>query len=183
MGRPDPPSRPASASRVRRPYGRSSSARERLDDAAIAWLRSLRPAARREDVQCWHGGPQNPVHQYVGASNASACFTVQRSSIGLVGHTHAAAAWLRTPRGAKRVKVRAGDPLDLADGKWLLNPGAAGAPVPPRRGWWDDLDADAAEGAFWLLLNLERRVATWRRAPYDPAPARERARTLGLTAE
>src|SRR3954447_7717981 len=77
-------------------------ARERLDDAAIAWLRSLRPAARRGDVQCWHGGPQNPVHQYVGASNASACFTVQRSSIGLVGHTHAAAAWLQTPRGQAR---------------------------------------------------------------------------------
>src|SRR4051794_7379923 len=37
-------------------------ARERLDDAEIAWLRSLRPAARRGDVQCWHGGPRNAVH-------------------------------------------------------------------------------------------------------------------------
>ena len=52
--------------------------------------------------------------------------------------------------------------------------------VPPRRGWWDGLDADAANGAFWLLLDLERRTATWRRAPYDPTPARDRARALGL---
>ena len=155
-------------------------ARERLDDDAIAWLRSLRPAARRGNVQCWHGGPQNAVHQYVGASNAAACLALQRGSLGLVGHTHAAAAWLQTPRGAKRVPVRVGEPLELAGGKWLLNPGAVGAPVPPRRGWWDGLDADAAEGAFWLLLDLERRTATWRRAPYDPAPARERARALGL---
>jgi predicted phosphodiesterase len=155
-------------------------ARERLDDDAIAWMRSLRPAARRGDVQCWHGGPQNAVHQYVGPSNAGACLAVQRAGIGLVGHTHAAAAWLQTSRGAKRVPVRVGEPLDLAGGKWLLNPGAVGAPVPPRRGWWDGLDVDAAEGAFWLLLDLERRTATWHRAPYDPAPARERARALSL---
>ena len=94
--------------------------------------------------------------------------------------THAAAAWRQTARGAKAVRIRAGEPLDLADGKWLLNPGAVGAPVPPRRGWWDGLDADAVQGAFWLALDLEARRATWHRAPYDPAPARERARALGL---
>ena len=155
-------------------------ARERLDDGAIAWLRSLRPAARRGDVQCWHGGPQNAVHQYVGASNAAACLAVQSAGIGLVGHTHAAAAWRQTPRGARPVRIRVGEPLELTDAKWLLNPGAVGAPVPPRRAWWDALDADAAEGAFWLLLDFERRCATWHRAPYDPARARERARALGL---
>ena len=32
--------------------------------------------------------------------------------------------------------------------------------------------------SFWLLLT--GRTATWRRAPYDPAPARSRARALGL---
>ena len=105
---------------------------------------------------------------------------MQKGSLGLVGHTHAAAAWLQTPRGAKSVRVRVGEPLDLSEGRWLLNPGAVGAPVPPRRGWWDGLDADAAEGAFWLLLDLDARSATWRRAPFDPTPARERARALGL---
>jgi hypothetical protein len=46
--------------------------------------------------------------------------------------------------------------------------------------WWDALDVQAAEGAFWLLLDLEAQTATWQRAPYDPAPARARARALGL---
>ena len=155
-------------------------ARNRLDEDAIAWMRSLRPAARRGDVQCWHGGPHNAVHEYVGASNAAACLALQRAGLGLVGHTHAAAAWRQTPRGAKPARIRVGEPLDLADGKWLLNPGAVGAPVPPRRGWWDGLDADATEGAFWLLLDFQHRTATWHRAPYDPGPARERARALGL---
>ena len=155
-------------------------ARERLDEDAIAWMRSLRPAARRGDVQCWHGGPHNAVHEYVGPANAAACLATQRAGLGLVGHTHAAAAWTRTPRGAKPARIRVGEPLEITDGKWLLNPGAVGAPVPPRRAWWDALDTDAVEGAFWLLLDLERHTATWHRAPYDPAPARERARALGL---
>ncbi len=76
--------------------------------------------------------------------------------------------------------IEPGVPLDLADGKWMLNPGAVGAPVPSRLGWWDGLDAQAAEGAFWLSLDLGRGLATWRRAPFDPAPARGRARALAL---
>jgi predicted phosphodiesterase len=153
---------------------------ERLSAEDVEWMRSRKPAARREGVQCWHGGPRNAVHEYVGASNVAACLAAQRAELGLVGHTHLAAAWSQTPRGARAVKVRIGEPLDLADGKWLLNPGAVGAPAPPRHGWWDGLDAQAADGAFWLLLDLDRRTATWRRAPYDPAPARARARALGL---
>jgi predicted phosphodiesterase len=157
-------------------------ARERLPEAEVAWMRSRKPAARRHEVQAWHGSPRNPVHEYVGPSNAAACLAAQRASLGLVGHTHAAAAWTQTSRGAKPARIRVGEPLDLSDEKWLLNPGAVGAPVPPRRAWWDALDTDATEGAFWLLLDLEHHTATWHRAPYDPAPARERARALGLDA-
>jgi len=155
-------------------------ARAQLGEAELAWMRSRRPAARRGDVRCWHGSPRNAVHEFVGASNAAACLAVQGSALGLVAHTHVPAAFqeLRPGGGARQVVVRPGEPLDVAEGKWLLNPGAVGAPLPSRLGWWDGLDAQAA--AFWLLLDLERRVATWQLAPFDPAPARERARALGL---
>jgi predicted phosphodiesterase len=155
-------------------------ARERLSDADLKWMRSRKPAARRGDVQCWHGGPRNAVHEYVGASNAADCLAVQRAGLGLVAHTHAPAAWRQTARGASAARIEVGVPLDLADGKWLLNPGAVGAPAPSRLGWWDALDVQAADGAWWLRLDLERRTATWHRAPYDPEPARRRARALGL---
>jgi predicted phosphodiesterase len=155
-------------------------ARDRLSDADLAWMRSRRPAARRGAVQCWHGGPRNAVHEYVGPSNAAACLAAQRAALGLVAHTHVAGAWRQTARGARAEKLRIGVPLDLSGGKWLINPGAVGAPVPSRRGWWAALDEQAADGAFWLLLDLDGQVATWRRAPYDPNPARERARDLGL---
>ena len=77
-------------------------ARDRLSGADVEWMRSRKPAARRGEVQCWHGGPRNAVHEYVGASNAAACLAVQRAELGLVGHTHVAAAWRQTPRGAER---------------------------------------------------------------------------------
>jgi hypothetical protein len=155
-------------------------ARERLSTADVEWMRSRKPAARRHGAQCWHGSPRNAVHEYVGSSNAAACLAVQRAALGLVAHTHVPAAWQATPSGARQVKISPGEPLDLATGKWLLNPGAVGAPVPSRLGWWDGLDHQAADGAFWLLLDLEEHTAMWLRAPYDPAPARARARGLGL---
>jgi predicted phosphodiesterase len=157
-------------------------ARDALSDDDLAWMRSRKPAARRGEVRCWHGSPRNPVHEYVGAANAAACLAAQRANLGLSAHTHVAAAWRATPRGAQAVRIRPGEPLDVADGRWLLNPGAVGAPAPTRLGWWAALDEQAATGAFWLLLDLDAWIATWRRAPYDPVPARLRAEALDLTA-
>ena len=155
--------------------------RERLSEDDLAWLRARRPAARREGVQCWHGSPRNPVWEFVGRANAGACLAAQKAPLGLVGHTHVAAAWRAEPGDrARAVKVAPGEPLDLADGKWLLNPGAVGAPADSRLGWWAGLDAQAADGAFWLLLDLAARTATWHQAPFDPTPARARAEALGL---
>jgi predicted phosphodiesterase len=152
-----------------------------LSDSDIEWLRSRKPAARRDGVQCWHGSPRNAVWEFVGPANAGACLASQRAPLGLVGHTHVAGAWHATPAGgARRVRVRPDAPLDISTGKWLLNPGAVGAPAPSRFGWWDALDEQAADGAFWLLLDLAKHTATWKRAPYDPAPARGRARAHGI---
>jgi len=162
--------------------GRSNEvARQRLSAAEMAWLRSRKPAARRGGVQCWHGGPRNAVWEYVGPRNAGACLAVQHAPIGLIGHTHVPAAWQATPGGGvRRVPVVPGVALDLSAGKWLLNPGAVGAPLPSPLGWWDGLDAQAEEGASWLLLDVAAATAMWCRAPFDPIPARCRARALGL---
>lgn len=154
-------------------------ARARLSDADIAWMRSRKPAARRDGVQCWHGSPRNPVWEFVGPSNAGACLEAQRAPLGLVGHTHVPGAWRQASGGRARPQaIRPDVPLDIAAGKWLLNPGAVGAPIPSRLGWWDGLDAQAC--AWWLLLDLAQRTATWRRASFDPRPTRARAGALEL---
>jgi calcineurin-like phosphoesterase family protein len=151
---------------------------EQLSADELEWLRRRRPAARREGVQCWHGSPRNPVWEFVGKANAGACLQAQRAPIGLVAHTHVAGAWTLDGGRPRAVPVRFDEPLELEDAKWLLNPGAVGAPAPSRAGWWEGLSAQAA--AYWLELDLGERVATWRSAPFDPEPARARARELGL---
>ena len=155
-------------------------ARERLSGAEVEWMRSRKPAARRGEVQCWHGGPRNAVHEYVGASTRGPAWRSSAPSSGW------SATRTSRPRGGRRRAARARSRSASAY-RWISptasgcsNPGAVGAPAPSRLGWWDALDDQAADGAFWLLLDLERRTATWRRAPYDPAPARRRARALGL---
>jgi predicted phosphodiesterase len=131
---------------------------EQLTEDDVEWMRKRRPAARRHGVQCWHGGPHNPVWEFVGPRNAADCLAKQREPLGLVAHTHVAAAFRE---GARRPHVIVpGEPLELI-GKWLLNPGAG------------------TEGC-WLLLDLAAHTATWHRAPYDPAPALDRARALGI---
>ena len=95
-------------------------AREQLDEDAVAWMRSRRPAATRAGVQCWHASPRNPVHEYVGAANAAACLEKQRAPLGLVGHTHVPAAWHSHTR---RVRLRPGEPLDISAGEVAAEPG------------------------------------------------------------
>jgi predicted phosphodiesterase len=143
--------------------------------------RARKPAARRPGVQCWHASPRNAVHEYVGAANVAACLRRQRAPVGLIGHTHAPAAWEARPGGSVRpVRVRPGEALDLSGSKWLLNPGAVGAPIPSAGDWWQAMEAHARAGAWWLELDVDARLATWRRAAFDPEPARERARAAGL---
>ncbi len=60
----------------------------------------------------------------------------------------------------------AGTEHDLADGRWLINPGSVGQPR--------DLDPRAA----WMLLDLDRWTARWQRSDYPIADA---ARAIAAT--
>ena len=132
-------------------------ARERLSGADVEWMRSRKPggAPRRRAVLARQPAQRRArVRRRLergGLPRASSA-----PSSGSSATRTSPAAWQQTPRGARAAKIRVGEPLDLAGGKWLLNPGAVGAPAPTRLGWWDALDAQAADGAFWLLLDLER---------------------------
>jgi predicted phosphodiesterase len=139
-------------------------ARAVLSDDLLAWMRSRKPASRvGTAIQMWHGGPHNAVHEFVGPANAAACLELQRAPLGLVGHTHVAAAFSSQAR--RGVAISPGRPLDITRGKWLLNCGAVFMP---------------SGLASWLLLDLRAGTATWMQTPFDPGPAAERARRLGF---
>ena len=149
-------------------------ARERLDEDAIAWMRSRRPAATRRRRPVLARRPAQPGARVRRRGNAAACLEKQRAPLGLVGHTHVPAAFHERTR---RVRITPGEPLDISEGKWLLNPGAVGAPRLTAR-----LVGRARRPGrgCWLLLDLDARTATWMAAPFDPAPPG--ARELGSQA-
>ncbi len=169
-------------SRAPRDTARSSRPRPGSSEPDIAWLRARKPAARRDDVQCWHGSPRNAVWEFVGPANAGACLAVQRAPLGLVAHTHVAAAW----RARRRRRGGAGP----------VSPGHAARhlhrQVAPqsRAPWAPRSPRGSAGGTAWTrrpptgrsgcCSTWPERTATWHRAPFDPAPARARARALGL---
>ena len=100
----------------------------------LAWMRARKPAARRAGVQCWHGSPRHPVHEYVTAANAATAWAASAPPSGSSGTR------TRRPRGGRAADAaptgwlsRSANRSALAGAKWLLNPGAVGG-VPRRRG-------------------------------------------------
>ncbi len=91
--------------------------------------------------------------------------------IGRVGHSHVALCFCRRDGGHAAGEVApAGTTADLSEGAWLLNPGAVGQP------------RDGDPRAAWLVLDLERLTATWRRVDYPIDTAADAIREAGLPA-
>ena len=63
---------------------------------------------------------------------------------------------------------RAGKPLAMGEGEWLLNPGSVGQP------------RDGYPRAAWLLLDLDEMAATFHREDYDVAGAAAAIRAAHL---
>ena len=125
-------------------------ARERVSDADVEWMRSRKPAARRGDVQCWHGGPRNAVHEYVGRSNAAACIAVQRGE-PRAGRPHACRG--RVAGDAAR-RERGEDPCRRPAGsrrrQVVAESGRRRCARPSRRG--------LAGGTVWTTRRLTART-------------------------
>jgi diadenosine tetraphosphatase ApaH/serine/threonine PP2A family protein phosphatase len=143
-----------------------------LDDEPRRFLESLEPSGEREGVQMFHASPQDPVWQYVlSESAARAALELTTSDVVLVGHSHIPIA-LRLADGALAGGLaRGGSELDLAGGRWVLNPGAVGQP------------RDGDPRAAYLLLDLERQHAHFRRVPYDIEATQAEIRENGLPEE
>lgn len=118
--------------------------RGQLSDEQLAWL-AVRPShANRAGVELWHGSADDPLTGWFNTrSDALAHLERQRVTIGLVGHTHRAAA-ANLSGGAVDWNAPQPKRLDLSGGgRWLLNPGAVTGP-----------------GA-WLELDVANGVASW----------------------
>jgi diadenosine tetraphosphatase ApaH/serine/threonine PP2A family protein phosphatase len=127
-----------------------------LTDEALAFLNSLEPAAKVEDVALFHGSARDPVWEYVLSGEAAlTTLLLTQEPLVLVGHSHVALE-IRLLRDQLDGGLAGdGTELKLEASRCLLNPGSVGQP------------RDGDPRAAYLLLDLEARTASFRRVEYD----------------
>ena len=134
---------------------------ENVEEPTLEFLRGLSPTAEIDGVGLFHASPRDPIWEYVlSIEQAHACLDAQAERIGLVGHSHVSLFFARHPEDGGAGDVRGGQTsdgtgLDLADGRWLINPGSVGQP------------RDGDPRAAWLELDLEAATASFHRVSYD----------------
>jgi len=140
-------------------------------DETLRFLRSLKPADTSREVALYHASPRDPVWEYVlWPDQAAECIERQDRRISFVGHSHVALFFGLPAEGpgadprdvgpdgqtiARGAQAPDGTTLDLAEGRWLINPGSVGQP------------RDGDPRAAWLELDTDAWTATFNRVDYD----------------
>lgn len=146
--------------------------RERIGPATRAWLSELPERRDEGDIGLCHGSFRDPIWEYIHdpvvAGESLRLVAADGLDTGLFGHTHLPAVY-RSASGAIASAVPVeGSRLDLDEAPVLLNPGSVGQP------------RDRIPTASYMLLDTERREASWQRAAYDIAAVQARMRRAGL---
>jgi diadenosine tetraphosphatase ApaH/serine/threonine PP2A family protein phosphatase len=136
---------------------------------ARAFLERLGSLGSAEDVELFHASPRDPVWEYVLSDEvALAAFRLTSAPVVLVGHSHVALAFVLEDGAVDGAVVPGGTELDLAGGRFILNPGSVGQP------------RDGDPRAAYLVLDLEARRALHRRVAYPIERTQEEIRERGL---
>jgi predicted phosphodiesterase len=140
-----------------------------LTEPSREFLAGLRPAAEVDGAGLYHASARDPVWEYILTEEAArATFELAREALVLVGHSHVALALRSEPDGMIIGGLApGGSEVELA-GRWLLNPGSVGQP------------RDGDPRAAWLLLDFERRTASFRREAYAVGRTQAEMHEAGL---
>jgi predicted phosphodiesterase len=124
------------------------------------FLRPLSPLGEKAGVGLYHASPRDPVWEYVlSVRQAADCLQAQRQRLALIGHSHVACYFTR-PNADSTIEetigevATAGTVLEMAEGRWLVNPGSVGQP------------RDGDPRAAWLMLDTEAWTARFHRVEY-----------------
>ena len=141
-----------------------------LTQESRAFLEPLQPAGEVAGVDLFHASARDPVWEYVLTEEAArGTFELSDASLILVGHSHVALALSDNGERITGGVALAGSEVEL-EGRWLLNPGSVGQP------------RDGDPRAAWLLLDLDRGLAAFRRVSYAIEQTQAEMRKLGLPA-
>jgi predicted phosphodiesterase len=139
-----------------------------LETAARDFLAGLETSARRDGIELFHGSARDPVWEYV-LSGEAAWWTLQATTapLVLVGHSHVPLAIFLDDEDLGGGLAPDATVVDLASGRWLLNPGSVGQP------------RDGDPRAAYLLLEPGRR-ASFHRVDYPIDRTQNEMRERGL---
>ena len=143
----------------------------RLDEPHRHAIRALRQTVVSNDVTLAHGSPRSPVWEYMLSEGIAAeNFELISTSVCFVGHTHVAAAARATASGRRVTfnRTRAGQILDVAEDRWIINPGSVGQP------------RDGDPRAAYAILDNEQGTVETRRVPYPIAETQQAIIDAGL---
>jgi predicted phosphodiesterase len=141
---------------------------EVLSEESRRFLQGLAPSASVDGADLFHASARDPVWEYVlTEESAYTTFGLSQASLVLVGHSHVALA-LALEGGHVAGGLAPGETEVQLEGRWLLNPGSVGQP------------RDGDPRAAWLLLDLERRFAAFRRVEYSIEKTQSELRERGL---
>ena len=140
-----------------------------LSGASREFLAALEPSAEAEGVGLYHASARDPVWEYILSEEAArGTFELSAAALILVGHSHVALALRQDDDHGIAGGLAPADAEFELNGRWLLNPGSVGQP------------RDGDPRAAWLLLDLERRFAEFRRVTYPVEKTQAEMRELGL---
>src|SRR5919205_112129 len=132
-------------------------------------LERLQSLASAEEVELFHASPRDPVWEYVLSDEAAlAAFHLTSAPIVLVGHSHVSLAFVLEDGAIDGAAVPGGAEIDLASGRFILNPGSVGQP------------RDGDPRAAYLVLDLDARRALHRRVSYPIERTQKEIRERGL---
>jgi predicted phosphodiesterase len=145
-----------------------------IKEATRDFLLPLAPLGEKAGVGLYHASPRDPVWEYVlSIRQAADCMQVQRQRVALIGHSHVACYFSR-PNGDSPIEetigevATAGTALQIADGRWLVNPGSVGQP------------RDGDPRAAWLMLDTDAWTADFHRVEYPVEAAAKAIVDAGL---
>jgi diadenosine tetraphosphatase ApaH/serine/threonine PP2A family protein phosphatase len=145
-----------------------------INDQTREFLRPLVPLGEKEGVGLYHASPRDPVWEYVlSVRQAADCLQAQRQRVALIGHSHVACYFSR-PNGDSQIEetigevAPAGKVIEIAEGRWLVNPGSVGQP------------RDGDPRAAWLMLDTSAWTARFHRVEYPVETAAKSIVDAGL---
>jgi diadenosine tetraphosphatase ApaH/serine/threonine PP2A family protein phosphatase len=142
---------------------------EVLTPESRTFLERLQPSAEADGVDLYHASARDPVWEYILTEEAArATLELSDAPLILVGHSHVALALTLEGAEVAGGVARGGSEFELEGRRWLLNPGSVGQP------------RDGDPRAAWLVLDLEKRFATFRRVPYSIQQTQSEMRERGL---